>query len=35
MVRNVTLVLAGLVSLVLIAIEWPIVLPVVHILFGH
>ncbi len=35
MVRNVTLFLAGLVSLVLIAIEWPVVVPVLHILVGH
>lgn len=35
MVRNVTLVLAGLVSAVLIAVEWPVLLPVLHILLGH
>ena len=35
MVRKVILFLAGVLSLVLIAVEWPIVVPVVHILLGH
>ena len=35
MVRNMILVLAGLVSVVLISIEWPIVVPVLHILVGR
>ena len=35
MVRNVTLFLAGVVSLVLIVIEWPVVVPVLHVLVGH
>jgi hypothetical protein len=35
MVRNVTLFLAGVVSLVLLAVEWPFLIPVVHILIGH
>ena len=35
MVRNVTLFLAGVVSLALIVIEWPVVLPVLHVLVGH
>ncbi len=35
MVRNMTLFLAGVVSLALIVIEWPLVVPVLHVLFGH
>ena len=35
MVRKVILVFSGVLSLVLIAVEWPIVVPVVHILLGH
>ena len=35
MVRNVTLFLAGLLATVLILIEWPVVLPVLHVLVGR
>ena len=35
MVRNVTLFLAGLLATVLLLIEWPLLLPVVHILLGQ
>jgi len=35
MVRNVTLFLSGLLATALILIEWPIVVPVLHILAGH
>ena len=35
MVRNVTLFLAGLLSLVLIALQWSDLVYVVHVLLGH
>ncbi len=35
MVRNVVLFLAGLFSMALLLVEWPVLLPVVHVLLGR
>jgi len=35
MVRNALLFLAGLVSMAFLLIEWPLVVPVVHVLLGR
>ncbi len=35
MVRKVVLFLAGVFSMALLLIEWPVVLPVLHVLLGR
>ena len=34
MLRNALLFVAGVLSMLLILLEWPIVVPVLHVLFG-